>query len=246
VNVTLQFVLEHGYSFLFAATFANQIGIPLPGPLLLLAAGALAAAQKMEFAGLFALTITACLLADWVWYEAGRRRGDRILHFIHSLTSRDPDYHDRKAKGVFARYGPPLLLVSKFVPGLDTVAPPLAGTSGTSRARFLLFDGLGAALYACVYGGLGYVFSHDLDRACAYVSRAGKVLLGVGFLGICVYYTIHKLVQRYRAGRNARTSQIAPADIIPIANPLVKPLGVLGVQQDSDLADRESAAIARC
>jgi membrane protein DedA with SNARE-associated domain len=188
----------------------------------------------MEFGALFALTITACLLADWVWYEAGRRRGDRILHFMHSLTTRDPDGHDRKAKQVFARYGPPLLFVSKFVPGLDTVAPPLAGTSGTSRARFLLFDGLGAALYACVYGGLGYAFSHDLDRAAAYVSRAGKVLLGVGFLGICVYYTTHKLVQRYRAGRKARTSQIAPADIVPTANPLITPLGVLGGQPNGD------------
>jgi membrane protein DedA with SNARE-associated domain len=229
-----RFVLKHGYLFLFVATFANQIGIPLPGPLLLLAAGALAAVKKMEFPALFALTITACLLADWVWYEAGRRRGDRILHFMHSLTTRDPDYHDRKAKQVFARYGPPLLLVSKFVPGLDMVAPPLAGTSGTHRARFLLFDGLGAALYACVYGGLGYAFNHDLDRAAAYVSGAGKVLLGVGFFGICVYYTTHKLVQRCRSGRKARSTQIASADTIPVGTPLVTPLGVLGVQQNRD------------
>ena len=206
----------------------------MPGPLLLLAAGALAAAKKLEFTPLVALTISACFLADWVWYEAGRRRGDKILHFIHSLTTRDPDGHDRKAKRVFARYGPPLLLISKFVPGLDMVAPPLAGTSGTSRARFLLFDGLGGALYACVYVGLGYAFSHDLDRAAAYVSRAGKVLLGVGFLGICVYYTIHKLVQRYRAARKARASQIALADTIPSANRLDIPFGVLGGQPNGD------------
>ena len=89
------------------------------------------------------------------------------------LTTRDPDFHDRRAKRTFARYGPALLLVAKFVPGLDAVAPPLAGTLRTSRVRFLALDAVGAALYACVYGGLGYVFSHDLNRAAVYVSRAG-------------------------------------------------------------------------
>ena len=102
-------------------------------------------------------------------------------------SRRDPDFHDRNAKRIFARYGLPLLLVAKFVPGLDAVAPPLAGTSRTSRVRFLAFDAVGAGLYACVYGGLGYVFSHDLDRAAAYVSRAGTLLVGLALAGICIY-----------------------------------------------------------
>lgn len=96
MNVIVQFVLKHGYSVLFAAAFAHQIGLPLPGPLFLLAAGALAAAGKLGFVASIGLAVTACVLADWVWYEAGRRRGDKVLHFIHRFT-RDPDYHDRRA-----------------------------------------------------------------------------------------------------------------------------------------------------
>lgn len=233
MNAILGFILKHGYSVLFVAIFAHQIGIPLPGALFVLAGGALAAAGKLGFLAVVGLTITACVLADWVWYEAGRRSGDEVLHFMHRFT-RDPDFHDRRAKRIFARYGLLLLLVSKFVPGLDAVAPPLAGTSGTSRLRFLVFDGAGAGLYGCVYGGLGYTFSHNLDRAAAYVSRAGTLLLGLVFFGICVYYTTHILVQRYRAGRKSRRVRIAPAKPIPCGDPIDMPCGVLGGQQNGD------------
>ncbi len=220
MNAIVQFVLKHGYSILFAALFAHQIGFPLPGPLFLLAAGALAAAGKLGFVASIVLAVTACVLADWVWYEAGRQRGDKVLHFIHRLT-RDPDYHDRKAKEMFARYGPPILLLSKFVPGLDAVAPPLAGTSRTSRLRFLAFDAIGAALYSCAYAGLGYVFSHDLDRAAAYAGRAGTVLAGLAFAAISIY-AVRKLVQRHRDSRLAR---IAPAD--PTGCAVISPCGIL-------------------
>lgn len=196
MNAIVQFVMRHGYFILFAAMFAHQIGLPVPGPLFLLAAGALAAAGKLGLVPTLGLSVIACVLADWVWYEAGRRRGDKVLHFIHRLT-RDPAAHDRRAKKVFARYGPPILVVSKFVPGLDAVAPPLAGTSGTSRLRFLAFESLGAGLYACVYAGLGDVFSHDLDRAAAYVGRAGTLLAGLVFAGLSIY-ALRKLALRYR------------------------------------------------
>ncbi len=186
MTAVLQFVMRHGYVVLFGAMFAHQIGLPVPGPLFLLAAGALAARGRLGFAAALGLAVIACLLADWVWYEAGRRRGDRVLHFIHSFM-RDPDAHDRRAKAVFARYGPPLLLVAKFVPGLDAVLPPLAGTTGTSRLRFLALDAIGAVLYSGAYTGLGYVFSHDLNRAAAYAGRAGSVVAGLALIGLSIF-----------------------------------------------------------
>ena len=146
MNDIVQFVLKHGYPILFAALFAHQLGLPVPGPLFLLAAGALAAAGKLGLITVLGLAIIASILGDWPWYEAGRRGGDKVLHFIHRLA-RDPDAHDRRAKATFARYGPPILVIAKFVPGLDAVMPPLAGTSRTSRLRFLTFDAVGIGLY---------------------------------------------------------------------------------------------------
>ena len=206
MNDIVQFVLKHGYPILFAALFAHQLGLPVPGPLFLLAAGALAAAGKLGLLAVLGLAIVASILGDWPWYEAGRRGGDKVLHFIHRLA-RDPDAHDRRAKATFARYGPPILVIAKFVPGLDAVMPPLAGTSRTSRLRFLVFDAVGVGLYSCTYAGLGYVFSHDLERAAAFAGRAGTVL-GVLALGVLAIYGIRKLVR----GRRLNTRVSACAD----------------------------------
>lgn len=148
------------------------------------------------------LAVIACLMADWVWYEAGRRRGEKVLHFIHRLTA-DPAAHTRRAKEAFARYGLLLLVVAKFVPGLDAVTPPLAGASRTSRVRFFAFDAVGASLYAGVYAGLGYAFSQDLDRAAAYAGRVGTVLAGLALAGL-VSYAIRKLVLRDRFASDLR------------------------------------------
>jgi membrane protein DedA with SNARE-associated domain len=210
MNTIVEFVLKHGYSILFAALFAHQIGLPLPGPLFLLAAGALAASGKLDLVTSISLAVTACVLADWVWYEAGRRRGDKVLHFIHRFT-RDPDYHDRRAKETFARFGLPILLLAKFVPGLDAVTPPLAGISRTGRLRFLALDAVGAGIYACAYAGLGYVFSHDLDRVAAYAGRAGTVFAGLAFCALCIYAG-RKLVHRYRFSREIGPVWVTPVD----------------------------------
>ncbi len=199
MTAIVQFIVRHGYPIVFAAVFARQIGLPVPAPGFLIAVGALAACGKLGLLAALGLAVTACVLADWVWYEAGRRWGDKVLHLIHRLA-RDPEARDRRAKRIFAKYGPPLLVLAKFVPGLDAVAPPLAGTSGTRRTRFLVFETIGASLWSTTYAGLGYAFSHSLDRAAAYVGRAGALLAGLlAFAGLSIY-AASKLV-RWRRWR---------------------------------------------
>jgi membrane protein DedA with SNARE-associated domain len=187
MNALAHFIVRHGYPLLFAAVFARQIGLPIPAPLFLVTAGALVAAGTLGLIPALALTVIACVLADLAWYEAGRQWGDRVVHFIHRLAWRDPDAHDRRAKRIFARYGPPLLVLAKFIPGLDAVTPPLCGTSGTGRLRFLAFETVGAGLWSGAYTGLGYIFSHDLERAAAYVGRVGRLLAILALAGFCIY-----------------------------------------------------------
>jgi membrane protein DedA with SNARE-associated domain len=210
MNAIVQFLLEHGYSVLFAASFAHQIGFPLPGPLFLLAAGALAAKGALDPGVALGVAVLACVLADWVWYEAGRRMGDRVLRFIHRLAP-DPALAEQRAKERFAKHGPPTLLFCKFVPGLDAVVPPMTGASGTSRIRFLLFETAGAALYSWAYGSLGFAFSHDLDRAATYIARAGR-LLAVLMVATLSIYAARKFVHWYRFIRNSRTAPITAPD----------------------------------
>ena len=217
MNTIVQLIPNYGYSILFAALFAHQVGLPLPGPMILLAAGALAAGGKLDMVPALGLAITACVLADWAWYEAGRKRGDKVLHFIHRFA-RDPDAHDRRAKKIFARYGLPLLVLAKFVPGLDAVAPPLAGTSRTSRLRFLTFDAIGAGLYSAAYAGLGYVFSHDLDRAAAYATRTGTFLAAGTLIALSIYAGC-KLFRSHRFTGDSRVVRTTPGEPIGVNVP---------------------------
>ena len=221
MNDIVQFVLKHGYPILFAALFARQLGLPVPAPLFLLSAGALAAAGKLGLLAALSLAIIACVVGDWPWYEAGRRHGDRVLHLIHRLA-RDPDAHDRRAKATFARYGPPILVIAKFFPGLDLVTPPLAGTSRTSRLRFLTLDAVGAGLYSGAYAALGYLFSHDLERADAYAGRAGTVLAGLGLAGLLTY-AVPKLVRRYGSTRKSQLVRITASELRGPGETVAKP-----------------------
>ena len=97
MNAIVQFLLKHGYSVLFASVFARQMCLPVPAILFLLAAGALAGSGKLSLVAALGVAVPACVLADLVWYEAGRRWGDGILHFLHGLAI-DPDAADRNVE----------------------------------------------------------------------------------------------------------------------------------------------------
>jgi membrane protein DedA with SNARE-associated domain len=201
MQVLIGFVVRHGYAFLFASVFANQVGLPVPSVLCLLAAGALAATGRLDVIPTVGVAVVGCVLADCVWYEAGRRRGERVLRALHRFAP-DPEMATSRAKRTFARFGSLLLLVAKFVPMLDAVVPPLAGTSRTGRVRFLAFDAMGSALWASAYTALGYVFSHDLDRVADRVSRVGTVSVTIA-VGTALVGAVIVVVRTRRSNQTA-------------------------------------------
>jgi membrane protein DedA with SNARE-associated domain/rhodanese-related sulfurtransferase len=211
MNAIVQLLVKHGYSVLFASVFARQMCLPVPAILFLIAAGALAGSGRMTLAIALGLAIMACLLADMMWYEAGRRWGDQILHFIYGVAL-DPDAAARRSKETFVRHGPRSLMLAKFVVGLDAATPPLAGLSGTSRLRFIAFDTVGAALWSGAYAGLGYVFGKDLDRAAAYAARLGTLSVVVVFAALAMYAG-RKLVRWHRFMREFRMVRITPEEL---------------------------------
>jgi membrane protein DedA with SNARE-associated domain len=210
MNPIVELLVKHGYSVLFASVFARQMWLPIPAALVLIAAGALAASERMMLAVALGLAILACLLADIVWYEAGRRWGDQILHFIYGLAL-DPDAASR-SKETFVRHGARTLMLAKFVVGLDAATPPLAGLSGTSRTRFIAFDAIGAALWSGAYAGLGYAFGEDLDRAASYATRLGALWMVVVFASL-VLYVGRKRVRWHRFVRACRMARITPEEL---------------------------------
>ena len=92
----------------------------------MIVAGAMAAAARLSGAGVFAISVAASVIADLLWFWAGRRYGYRVLKFL-CRVSLSPDTCVRQTEGIFERYGFFSVVVSKFVPGFSTVAPPIAG-----------------------------------------------------------------------------------------------------------------------
>jgi membrane protein DedA with SNARE-associated domain len=205
------FLIEQRYPLLFGAVLAEQLGLPLPAAPLLLSAGALAGMGKLDFAAALALSGLASLAADLAWYEAGRRRGGRILAWLCRL-SLEPDSCVRRTEDAFARHGARTLLVAKFVPGLSTIAPPLAGIAGMTAWRFAAWDGAGALLWAGTYLALGVVFERQIEAVARGIEALGGDLLGAGGVLLLAWLAL-KWLQRRRFLRRLRVARITPEEL---------------------------------
>ena len=190
---------------------AEQVGIPLPAVPALLAVGALAAQGRVSLWLVIGAIVVTALPVDLVWHEIGRRRGVRVLQGLCRLTL-EPDVCVRRTENLFLRHGVRALLVSKFLPGLTTVMPPLAGIFGISRLRFVLYDLAGIVLWAGLWAGIGYVFSDAIEVVVRRVSAMGR---GAGLLvaGILVGYVLLKYLRRQLFLRRLRIARIAPEEL---------------------------------
>ncbi len=205
---TLQFLIHHGYAVVFAWVLLEQGGLPIPSVPLLLAAGALAATGRMNLALILGTAVLASLASDGSWYVVGRRRGRGVLRLLCRI-SLEPDSCVRQTENLFTRRGSAALLLAKFIPGLSTVAPPLAGITRMPLARFVLFDGLGALLWIGVFVALGVLFGKQLQGLAALVATMGTWLLAVltGGLGAFLFW---KYLARRLFLRRLRIARITP------------------------------------
>jgi membrane protein DedA with SNARE-associated domain len=205
------FLIEQGYIVLFLWVLFEQLGFPIPIVPILLTAGALAGVGKLSLAPVFVLALIACLLSDQFWYQMGLRRGSRVLSFLCRI-SLDPDSCVRRTKGIFARYGVRSLLVAKFIPGMATLASPLAGILRMRPFRFLILDGLGAFIWVAVFILLGYQFGKELED---FVTSSGGVGSLVGLIvpaGLATYIA-WKYIQRNRFLRQLTIARITPEEV---------------------------------
>ena len=178
---------------LFAIVFLEQAGLPIPAAPWLLAAGAVCGTGETTPTTTIGATVLACLIADSAWFLIGKRGGKRVLHFLCRLTlSADVEQTERS----FNRHAMPLVVMGKFVPGVNLVIPALAGASGMGVRRFLLFDSLGSVVYAAFYLLLGTLFSDQVQAILAILHRlgVGSLLLLVALL--VIYIAFHHWSRR--------------------------------------------------
>jgi membrane protein DedA with SNARE-associated domain len=204
-------LVRHGYLLIFCWVLVEQLGLPIPSLPILLAAGALAGVGQLNLGWTVALSVVASLASDASWFFLGRKRGGRVLGWLCRI-SLEPDSCVRRTEEIYVRHGARSLLVAKFIPGLATVAPPLAGIFRMRLSRFLAFDSAGALAWAGSYIVLGYVFSRQLEQVADYAGRLGVWLVILLILGLAGFIA-WKFAQRQKFLHDLRIARISPAEL---------------------------------
>ncbi len=202
---------SHGTLILFLAVWIDNMGIPVPSFPFLLAAGALAKTGHPSLGMALAVATVAALSADVVWYYLGKFSGRRILRWM-CLISLNPDNCISKTEATFVRYGLRSLLIAKYVPGLNTIAPPLSGLLNISIWKFLLYDLAGCALWTLPLLILGYVFSKQLGELFVIAERFGNLALLAALLALAAFIGF-KVYERRKFYKHLRSVRITADDL---------------------------------
>jgi membrane protein DedA with SNARE-associated domain/rhodanese-related sulfurtransferase len=204
-------LLTYGYLLLYAWVLVEQLGIPLPATPILLAAGALSAEGQISFSLALLAGVAGSLTSDASWFLIGRKYGHHVLRLLCKL-SMEPTICVRRTQDSFGRRRGGTLMIAKFVPGLATLAPPVAGQNGMGFWSFLFFDGIGATAWVGALLLVGRLFGDALKRDPSlldWVGRFSGLLLFLGILG----FLAARLMRRRRFLRELVQSRLEPEDL---------------------------------
>lgn len=209
--IAIDFFLKYGYSILFLWVLIEQLGAPVPSVPLLLAAGTLTATHRMNLWLVLLAILLGSLVSDSAWYWMGRKYGGAVVRLLCRL-SMESNTCVRRTENFFAKRGPSALVVSKFIPGLSTVAPPIAGQTGMGYGLFALYDTAGVLLWAVTFTVGGRFFGDVLNRhpdALAWVGRFGFVLFVLLLLGFFIW----RFFRQRAFLREIRMARVSPEEV---------------------------------
>ena len=211
MNRLIELVVKRGVPLVWVNVFLEQLGVPVPAVPTLVVAGALSRENKISSTHVLIAAVVASLAADWIWFALGRRFGYRILRTLCRI-SLSPDSCVRDTEMRFERWGLKSLLIAKFIPGFSTVAPPLAGAAQRSTVAFLIYDGIGALIWAGSVIAVGRLFHRAIDRVFLALENLGWwaiVILGFGLALVIII----KWAQRRGFYRQLRMARVTPDEL---------------------------------
>jgi membrane protein DedA with SNARE-associated domain len=211
MNDLLTAISHHGYLLLFLVIFAEAAGMPAPGALALVAAGAAAAAHVLSVPRVLGTAIVGMMVGDILLFVMGRYTGWALLSFICGLSLNPETCILRSAESFYKR-GRLTLLFAKFIPGINTMAPPLAGSMKMKLTQFLRFDFAGTCIYILAYVGVGYLFRDVVAKITKGMQSASHLFAALVIFAM-VAYLAYRIVQYRRYSMKGVVPRIEVAEL---------------------------------
>src|SRR5579872_1456525 len=201
MNDLLLATARHGYALTFGILMAESVGFPFPASIALVAAGAGIASHTLSGYGVLIAAMLALIAGDSWQFWLGRYTGWALLGFLCRLSMNPETCMLRSAESFYKR-GKVTLVIAKFIPGINTMAAPLAGSMKMPFGQFLRLDLAGAMLYSLTYMGLGFISRDFLAATLNRIHEAGRVMEGIVITAL-VGYAIYRTAQamKYRTYR---------------------------------------------
>jgi membrane protein DedA with SNARE-associated domain/rhodanese-related sulfurtransferase len=219
----------YGLWVVFICVLVDQGGLPFPAYAPMIVTAALAVEADQSLLPIVIVAIFATVVADLLWFAGGRRFGTSLLRLMCKL-SLSPDSCVGMTRRAYDRWGAPSLIFAKYVPGFAAVATTLAGETGISLKRFVLYDAIGAALWACGAIALGAIFHDAVEAVLTQLELLGRyaalLLIAALLLFIAVkWWRRHRFLVRFRMAR------ISPSDLHALLES-GSPVAVLDVRSE--------------
>ncbi|CAJ0869819.1 DedA family protein/thiosulfate sulfurtransferase GlpE [Ralstonia flatus] len=223
-------IAEYGAFAVFLNVLLTQAGAPLPAVPTLLVAGALTFHGPLYLMELAPAAVSGALLGDGLWYFAGKRYGRHVMALL-CRVSLSPDSCVRRTRTQFERWGAPMLLIAKFIPGLSTVSSALLGTMRTPFSTFALYNLVGSAVWATLWLLLGRVAHDSIDQALRQLDLLGtRAVLLIALLA--AVYVAARWLQRWRFRKMLEMARISPDELHALIESGAAPV-IIDVRADS-------------
>jgi membrane protein DedA with SNARE-associated domain len=203
-------VSSWGGAIVFANVLLTRLGVPIPAVPVLLFAGSAIAAGTLSFWPILAAAVLGALIGDGAWFAAGRLYGRKLFAWLGRLSPAVDTRLDM-ARSLFERYGVPLVSISKFVPGLGLITPPLMGTTAVDVRIYGLWEFASVVAWATFWLLGGAAVERELHMLQAFVKARGGTLADI-VVAAAAIYLLYRLHLRYRGRRVLARAASAPGE----------------------------------
>jgi len=211
MDALLHVIEAYGLWVVFLCVVLDQGGLPLPAYPVMIVTSGLAVDTHTPVWPILLVAVAATIAADLLWYAGGRRFGAALLRLMCRI-SLSPDSCIGRTRRLYGRWGAPSLILAKYIPGFAAVATTLAGETHTSLRRFLVYDAIGAALWAGGAIALGAIFHEAVESVLTELERLGHYALIV-LCAVLALFVAGKWWQRHRFLASIRMARITPGEL---------------------------------